>query len=68
MVSVDFVVLLLLLLLKKIYYIIYLKIFHFSPEYRNKIISEFKGNVSKLIQHTEARSVILEAYELLNAR
>jgi hypothetical protein len=40
----------------------------FSPQHREKIISEFKGNISKLMQHTEARSVILEAYELLNAK
>ncbi|GBC45647.1 uncharacterized protein OCT59_013537 [Rhizophagus irregularis] len=44
------------------------KVLMYCSEHRNKIISEFKGNIAKLIQHTEARSVILEAYELLNAR
>ncbi|CAG8685719.1 18825_t:CDS:2, partial [Gigaspora rosea] len=38
-----------------------------NPEYRNKILTEFKGQVKKLFLHTEARIVLLEVYELSNA-
>ncbi|CAG8829949.1 15709_t:CDS:2, partial [Racocetra persica] len=38
------------------------------PEYRSKILTEFKGQVKKLFIHTEARNVLLEAYELSNVK
>ncbi|CAG8508828.1 18284_t:CDS:2, partial [Racocetra fulgida] len=39
-----------------------------NPEYRSKILTEFKGQVKKLFIHTEARNVLLEAYELSNVK
>ncbi|CAG8520136.1 20091_t:CDS:2, partial [Cetraspora pellucida] len=42
------------------------KLMNFCPEYRSKILTEFKGQIKKLFLHTEARNVLLEAYELSN--
>ncbi|CAG8758070.1 8832_t:CDS:2, partial [Dentiscutata erythropus] len=43
------------------------KLMKFCPEYRSKMLTEFKGQVKKLFLHTEARNVLLEVYELSNA-
>ncbi|CAJ0909467.1 1857_t:CDS:10, partial [Entrophospora sp. SA101] len=39
-----------------------------NPEFKDKIVLEFKGSVTKLIQHRFAHDVILELYECLNAK
>ncbi|CAG8488675.1 12211_t:CDS:2 [Acaulospora morrowiae] len=45
-----------------------LKIMRCCPKYRDKILSELEGNVARLLMHAEARSVVLEAYELSNGK
>ncbi|RHZ79813.1 hypothetical protein Glove_140g119 [Diversispora epigaea] len=44
------------------------KIMQYCPGYKNRILSELQGNVAKLLMHTEARNVILEAYESANGK
>ncbi|KAF0520887.1 ARM repeat-containing protein [Gigaspora margarita] len=43
------------------------KLMKFCPEYRSKILTEFKGQIKKLFLHTESGIVLLEVYELSNA-
>ncbi|CAG8568746.1 6085_t:CDS:2 [Acaulospora morrowiae] len=45
-----------------------LKIMRCCPKYRDRILSELEGNVARLMMHAEARSVVLEAYELSNGK
>ncbi|CAG8476991.1 1662_t:CDS:2 [Diversispora eburnea] len=44
------------------------KIMQYCPGYKNIILSELQGNVAKLLMHTEARNVLLEAYECANGK
>ncbi|CAG8557388.1 4548_t:CDS:2 [Acaulospora colombiana] len=35
---------------------------------KDKIVSELEGNVARLLMHSEARNIVLEAYELSNGK